>query len=71
MIWFKSCPRCAVGDMTRDEDGDRLCLQCGYVQRSAGVPSMSGEFADVFRISPDESEPAAGHTARREGVLAV
>ena len=71
MIWFKSCPRCAVGDMTLDEDGDRLCLQCSYVQRSAAVPSMSGEFADVFRVSQDESESAAGYTARREAVLAV
>ena len=44
MIWFKSCHRCKRGDMTFDEDGDRLCLQCGHIQRSvsAAMGASSG-----------------------------
>ena len=35
MLWLKSCPRCVTGDMTLDEGGDKLCLQCGFVKYSA------------------------------------
>ena len=33
MIWFKSCPRCARGDMVfeADQEDRRIkCVQCGY-----------------------------------------
>jgi hypothetical protein len=34
MIWFKSCPRCATGDVLLDRDvygSYLLCLQCGFM----------------------------------------
>ena len=33
MIWFKSCPRCATGDLTLDSDMHGsyvMCLACGF-----------------------------------------
>ena len=40
MMWLKACPRCNTGDVTLDEDGDKFCLQCGYVQASSAAPSV-------------------------------
>ena len=39
MVWYKSCPRCSVGDMVLDEDGFKQCLHCGHVQYSVGKTS--------------------------------
>ncbi len=41
MIWYKSCPRCELGDMIPDQDGDKLCLHCGYVDY-AETPLLTG-----------------------------
>ncbi|MFQ5933746.1 MAG: hypothetical protein ACE5KI_03805 [Dehalococcoidia bacterium] len=35
MVWFKSCPRCRIGDMIleQDEYGYRArCVQCSYAK---------------------------------------
>lgn len=48
MMWLKSCPRCATGDMYLDEDDARHCLQCGYTQESAVSTASSGDVAAVL-----------------------
>jgi hypothetical protein len=50
MMWFKTCPRCKLGDITLDEDNYRLCLQCGYVQYSAAEPGVAPEAAGLFHL---------------------
>ena len=40
MMWLKECPRCTTGDVTLDEDGDKICLQCGSVHASSATPSF-------------------------------
>ena len=50
-MWLKACPRCRLGDMCPDQDGGRLCLQCGYIQHSV-VVTTSGVLLDQPR--PDE-----------------
>ena len=61
MVWFKSCPRCAKGDMAfeADEEDSRIrCVQCGYskyvansyqaalvVEESAPQRELVGELA--------------------------
>ena len=71
MMWFKSCTRCQTGDMTLDEDGDKLCLQCGYTQRLATAPMVSGDFWDLLRMLEAEADEAEGSETPRETVLAV
>ena len=65
MMWLKSCPRCKLGDMTPDEDGDRSCLQCGYVQGSIAAPTIA-EIAKLLRF-----EDAQTDKVRRETALAI
>jgi hypothetical protein len=64
MVWYKSCPRCEVGDMVPDQEGDRLCLQCGYMDYSA-TPFL----VDLGHIS--SADKAAVEAAVAELVAAV
>ena len=65
MMWLKSCPRCKLGDMTPDEDGDRMCLQCGHIQRSVASPTIA-ETAMLLLM-----EDAQTGEVRRETALAI
>ena len=59
MIWSKSCARCETGDMTLDEDGDKLCMQCGYTERLATAQMAAGDFDDLLRMLEAEAEAEA------------
>ena len=71
MLWFKSCPRCKQGDMTLDEENDKLCLQCGYIQYSVGGTVIAPQSAHVFRVDDDETELAVSGRQRRETPVTV
>ena len=71
MIWFKSCSRCKQGDMTLDEDGDRLCLQCGHVQRSVAAPAAVAALANLVDVGEEPTRSAPAVTARREVIFAA
>ena len=71
MIWFKSCPRCQVGDMTLDEDGDRLCLQCGYVPRAVVDHATTAVEANLLDMGKAGTRSPLRGTGRRQAVMAV
>ena len=71
MFWFKSCPRCKLGDMTLDEDNYRLCLQCGYVQYSVGANVIAPQGAHLFHVYDGKTELAGSDRELRETVVAV
>ena len=61
MMWLKACPRCKWGDMYRDEDDLRHCLQCGFIQGS-----RLGAAADVklARLLGEDTAVRAGRLSR-------
>ena len=71
MMWLKSCPRCKLGDVTLDEDGDRLCLQCGHIQRSVSEPALAPETAKPLRNYRSKTERTAIHEVQRRVPVAV
>ena len=71
MFWFKSCPRCIRGDMTLDEDGDKICLHCGHVQYSVTAPAFVAGFENLVDASERSTKSAPVDTARRDVILAV
>ena len=71
MIWFKSCPRCKRGDMTLDEDGDRLCLECGYVQYSVVEPGVAPEATGLFHMGYADSWRTLNERAGQEKAVVV
>ena len=48
MMWLKACPRCQWGDMYRDEDDLRHCMQCGFIQRTRGGAAADAELARLL-----------------------
>ena len=71
MIWFKSCPRCKLGDMTLDKDNYRLCLQCGYVQYSVGENVIAPQGDHLVQVYDGRTELAGSDRELRETVVAV
>ena len=71
MIWFKSCPRCKAGDMTPDEDNNRLCLQCGHVQYSAAEPGVSPEATGLFGVGYADLSRTLNERSGQEKAVAV
>ena len=71
MMWLKSCPRCKRGDMTLNEDGERLCLQCGYVRFAATEPGVASEATGLVQVG--YADPWRMHNGRteQEKVVAV
>ena len=70
MMWFKACPRCKRGDMNLNEDGDRLCLQCGHTQRLVADPAHAAGFANLGQTGEGSTKSMFADTARREVILA-
>ena len=68
MIWFKSCPRCHFGDITLDEDGDRLCLQCGYIQHAIAAPAGT-RLTGLRQISRSQTNHMKSYEQRREAAV--
>ena len=65
MMWLKACPRCTNGDMYRDEDELRHCMQCGFIQGyTADVKTAQEELARFL------SSGSAAKVEHREGIAA-
>ncbi len=56
MMWLKACPRCKWGDMYRDEDNLRHCMQSGFIQDSRHGAAASVELARL--LGADTAEKA-------------
>ncbi len=56
MMWLRACPRCKWGDMYRDEDDLRHCLQCGFIQGSRHGATADVELARL--LGEDTAEKA-------------
>jgi len=71
MMWLKSCPRCKQGDMTPDEDNNRLCLQCGHVQYSVAAPRVAPEATGLHQMGYADLWRTVYERARQEKAVAV
>ncbi len=71
MIWYKSCPRCTSGDLTLDEDGDKLCLQCVYIEVSVRQHTLTSRVLISRGIGADGARSRTGGASRRRAVVAV
>ena len=50
MMSLKACPRCEKGDMYRDQDDCKHCIQCGYVARTTNpAAEMAARWFDVVK----------------------
>ncbi len=54
MMWLKACPRCKQGDMYRDEDDLRHCMQCGFIQGSFDVTTAQLALTRFLDSGPAE-----------------
>ncbi len=61
MMWLKACPRCKWGDMYRDEDELRHCMQCGFIQGSRHGGAAAVELA---RLLGEDTADKAGRLSR-------
>ncbi len=61
MMWLKACPRCKQGDMYRDEDDLRHCMQCGFIQGSRHGAAAGLELA---RLLGEDTADKAGRLSR-------
>ena len=60
VIYFKSCPRCSVGDLIDASDhwgAYKECLQCGYLNDSPGIKEFPVNHAIT---STDDHYPTDG-----------
>lgn len=69
MMWLKACPRCETGALYLDEDNERHCMQCGYIQRSLTDPTAAHELARLLAIGDGTGSDTAPYV--REQLLAA
>ena len=70
MIWFKSCPRCKQGDLTLNEDDDRACMQCGYVEFPGSRVATVQRIAEELNVDKALIDSIFGDPGIRQPVLA-
>ncbi len=72
LIWYKACPRCKDGDLFRDEEDAKHCMQCGYRQYEP-AKTAEREMAKMFNLTSEakESDSKSGRTRKRQSAIAV
>ena len=63
MMWLKACPRCKQGDMYRDEDDLRHCMQCGFIQGSRHEVAAGVELARLLGEDTADKTGRLSHVA--------
>lgn len=61
MMWLKACPRCETGALYLDEDNERHCMQCGYIQHSLTDPRAARELVRLLTTDDGTGSNIAPH----------